>query len=124
MHRTEVGRALEVAGGQIVTLSEEALIAAWRDLATLEGIFCEPASAAGIAGLRQQPVEPGSLAVCIVTGHGLKDADAAAAHSPEPEPVDATAEAVTARGAVAPLGRQAHQPSCVSASPGPTFGAP
>jgi threonine synthase len=33
--------------------------------------------------------------VCIVTGHGLKDADAAAAYSPEPEPVDATAEAVT-----------------------------
>jgi threonine synthase len=94
VHRTEVGRALEVAGGQIVTLPEEELIAAWRDLATMEGIFCEPASAAGIAGLRAQQVERGSLAVCIVTGHGLKDADAAAKHSPEPQPVDATAEAV------------------------------
>jgi threonine synthase len=94
VHAQEVERALELAHGHVVTLSEEALIAAWRDLATTEGIFCEPASAAGLAALRADPVEPGSVVVCIVTGHGLKDADAAAAHSPEPTPVDATAEAV------------------------------
>jgi len=94
VHAREVERALDVAGGEIVTLSEEALLSAWRDLAAKEGIFCEPASAAGIAALRQAPVEPGSLVVCVVTGHGLKDADAATSHSPEPTPIDADADAV------------------------------
>jgi threonine synthase len=94
VHAPEVARALDLAGGHVVTLPEEALIKAWRDLATTEGIFCEPASAAGLAALRADPVEPGSLVVCVVTGHGLKDPDAAAAHSPEPTPTDATAEAV------------------------------
>ena len=94
VHAEEVNRALALAGGHVVTLTEEALIKAWRDLATTEGIFCEPASAAGLAGLRAEALEPGSLVVCIVTGHGLKDADAAAAHSPEPTPTDANADAV------------------------------
>ena len=101
---------------------EEALSRAWRDLATREGIFCEPASAAGIAGLRAAAASSrGSLVVCIVTGHGLKDADAAPTYSPEPTPVDADAAAV-ARAAM--LARYAHQPCSISASPGPTFGAP
>jgi threonine synthase len=94
VHAAEVRKALEIAGGHVVTLSEEALLAAWRDLAASEGIFCEPASAAGLAALRQEPVEPGSLVVCIVTGHGLKDPDAAVAHSPAPIPVAPDADSV------------------------------
>jgi threonine synthase len=94
VHAAEVARALEESQGSIVTLSEEALLSAWRDLGSTEGIFCEPASAAGLAGLREHPLERGSLAVCIVTGHGLKDPDAATAYSPEPTPVEADTSAV------------------------------
>jgi threonine synthase len=39
-------------------------------------VFCEPASAAGLAALRRVELAPGSVAVCILTGHGLKDTDA------------------------------------------------
>ena len=44
-------------------------------IARLEGLFCEPASAAGVAGVAQ--VRPGGRVVCVLTGHGLKDPDAA-----------------------------------------------
>jgi threonine synthase len=75
VHQQEVDDVLERSGGLVVPLSEEQLEAAWRSLARDEGIFCEPASAAGIAavealGLRDLRV------VCVVTGHGLKDPDA------------------------------------------------
>jgi threonine synthase len=95
VHAVEVQHALDLAGGNVVTLSEEALLTAWRDLAATEGIFCEPASAAGLAGLRQDPAEPGSLVVCIVTGHGLKDPEAATSRAArEPIPVEADPNAV------------------------------
>ena len=47
------------------------ILDAWRNLRTLEGVFSEPASAAGIAGLAHAEHE--GRVVCIVTGHGLKD---------------------------------------------------
>ncbi len=46
---------------------------AWLELASREGIFCEPSSAAGLAGLAHAELEPGSTVVCVLTGHGLKD---------------------------------------------------
>ena len=49
---SEVGQVLDRSGGQIVSLSEAELERAWRSLAHEEGIFCEPASAAGIAARR------------------------------------------------------------------------
>jgi len=52
------------------------ILDAWRSLRTLEGVFSEPASAAGIAGLAHGPAAQGGRVVCIVTGHGLKDPDA------------------------------------------------
>ena len=55
-------------------------------LAEREGIFCEPASAASLAGaidaIQQGRIAPGSTVVCTVTGHGLKDADSAMARHP------------------------------------------
>lgn len=60
---------------EVVTLGEDEIRSAWRDLARLEGIFCEPASAAGLAALRRSPRD-GALVVCVVTGHGLKDTGA------------------------------------------------
>ena len=78
LHRAEVDAAVARSGGSVVTLSEEELAAAWRRLGVEEGIFCEPASAAGVAALERGVVREGECAVCIVTGHGLKDPDALA----------------------------------------------
>jgi threonine synthase len=88
VHADEVAEALEACGGGIVTVPDASVIVAWQELAALEGLFCEPSSAAGLAALEQEPVEPGSVVVCIVTGHGLKDPVTAAEHSPKPIPVD------------------------------------
>jgi threonine synthase len=60
---------------EVVTVDDEALVEWWRAIGRLEGLFCEPASAAGVAGVDQ--VRPGGRVVCVLTGHGLKDPDAA-----------------------------------------------
>jgi len=59
-----------------VTVGDDELIAAWRLLGRQEGLFCEPASAAGIAAVMRGAVQPGERVVCVITGHGLKDPDA------------------------------------------------
>ena len=84
------------AAAQVVTVDDAAILRAWRDLARLEGLFCEPASAAGLAGLRAQRPEPGSRVVCVVTGHGLKDPAAVDAVSPPPTPVAPDPDAIAA----------------------------
>ena len=78
VHRDEVDRVLERSGGVVVALSEEQLEHAWRTLAHDEGVFCEPASAAGLAAIAGGVAQPGERVVCVVTGHGLKDPDAIA----------------------------------------------
>jgi len=74
--------AQEESGGIIASVSDEAILQAQRDLATKEGIFCEPASAASLAVLRRMreegKIEAGVEAVCVLTGNGLKDVDAVA----------------------------------------------
>jgi threonine synthase len=73
--------ALVVAGRiEVATLSEDQLRAAWERLAKEEGAFCEPASAAGVAALElcDAATLNGKVAVAILTGHGLKDAEAVA----------------------------------------------
>ncbi len=69
--------ARDESGGRIDAVTDDEILAAWRDLARLEGIFCEPSSAAGVAGVRKAAAA-GDLAadptvVCVLTGHGLKD---------------------------------------------------
>ena len=59
-------------------------------------MFCEPASAASVAGLIQTGVAPGSTVVCVLTGHGLKDPDIAIGQIAVPTAVDATVGAVRA----------------------------
>jgi threonine synthase len=76
VHRAEVDRVLDRSGGSVVSLSEEQLRRAWVALAREEGVFCEPASAAGLAAVEASALEPGTRVVCVVTGHGLKDPDA------------------------------------------------
>jgi len=81
-HRAEVEAVVLQSEGSIVTVSDDELIAAWRLLGREEGLFCEPASAAGIAAVARGfevggAVQPGERVVCVITGHGLKDPEAA-----------------------------------------------
>jgi threonine synthase len=91
--------ARDESGGLIAAVTDEQILAAYRLLASAEGVFGEPASAAGVAGLIQASetgtVAAGSVVVCTITGNGLKDPDTAVAGSPEPMvvPVDAAAAA-------------------------------
>jgi threonine synthase len=72
--------ARDESGGLIEAVSDDAIRDAQRRIASLEGIFCEPASAAGVAGLRAMAeagrLDRSSTVVCVLTGHGLKDPDA------------------------------------------------
>ncbi len=74
-------RARDESGGSIEAVTDEEILAAYRDLARTEGIFCEPASAAAVAGVRRLAsegrIDPGATIVCVLTGHGLKDPDTA-----------------------------------------------
>ncbi|HEV8686757.1 MAG TPA: threonine synthase [Gaiellaceae bacterium] len=76
VHRAEVEAAVARFGGGVVSVSEEEIRAAWQTLAREEGFFCEPASAASVAGLIGGAAGLGELVVCVLTGHGLKDPDA------------------------------------------------
>ncbi len=87
-------RAEAEAAAEIRSVDDEQILAAWRDLARLEGVFCEPSSAAGIAGLRAHPPEPGSRVVCVVTGHGLKDPVTVDRTAPPPVSVEPDADAI------------------------------
>jgi threonine synthase len=69
--------ARDQSEGLIAAVDDDAILDAQRRLARLEGIFCEPASAAALAVLeravRDGDVAPGSRVVCVLTGNGLKD---------------------------------------------------
>jgi len=71
--------AAEESGGSIGMVSDQEIIEAYKLVASKEGIFIEPASAASVAGLmklaKAGKVPDGSTVVCILTGHGLKDPD-------------------------------------------------
>jgi threonine synthase len=76
--------ARDESGGAIQAVSDDEILEAYRLLALEEGIFCEPASAACVAGLLKLAADSGQRAalsgqtvVCIITGHGLKDPDTA-----------------------------------------------
>ena len=71
--------ARDESGGLIEALSDDEILDMQRRIAGEEGVFCEPASAAGVAGvarlIAERRLERGSVVVCILTGHGLKDPD-------------------------------------------------
>ena len=73
--------ARDASGGRIRAVTDEEILEAYRRLAAEEAVFCEPASAASVAGLIRQHREgadlSGKTAVCIITGNGLKDPDTA-----------------------------------------------
>ncbi|WOV91448.1 MAG: threonine synthase [Candidatus Zeuxoniibacter abyssi] len=71
--------ALTESGGHIAALSDDDILMTQKMLAELEGIFCEPASAASVAGVikdaQSGEIPDDALVVCTLTGHGLKDPD-------------------------------------------------
>jgi threonine synthase len=90
--------AIEESHGEIGLVSDAEILDAYRQVAQLEGIFCEPASAAAVAGLvkqcREGKIPCGAQVVCILTGHGLKDSEVALTLAPPLQPVEANLEAV------------------------------
>lgn len=91
-------RARDESKGRIDSVSDEEILDAYRLAAITEGVFCEPASAASIAGLRKavaaNAVAPDRVVVCTLTGHGLKDPECATRTSPTPTPAPASADAI------------------------------
>jgi threonine synthase len=91
-HAENVARLVEEGRVEVVSLTEQELRDAWARVAREEGVFCEPASAAGVAALEKRGVGGARAVVCILTGHGLKDA--AAVDDGASEPVEPTLNAV------------------------------
>jgi threonine synthase len=88
--------AASESGGGIHSVTDEQILEAYRFLASEESVFCEPASAASVAGLLSVGVPEGSTVVCVLTGHGLKDPDRAIAQIAVPAAIDAEYGAIKA----------------------------
>ncbi|MGH2682151.1 MAG: threonine synthase [Actinomycetota bacterium] len=92
-------QAAEESGGDILAVPDDQILAAYDRLAR-EGLFCEPASAASVAGLLAVSgagrLPRGGVAVCVLTGHGLKDPQAAVSRAAPPATAPADPEAVAA----------------------------
>lgn len=91
-------RAVEESSGKIDMVTDEEILHAYSLVAAEEGVFCEPASAASVAGvikLRAQGLlTEGEPVVCTLTGHGLKDADTAISVAKPPVTVQASRDEV------------------------------
>jgi threonine synthase len=91
--------AARESNGRILAVSDAAIFDAYRQTAQREGVFCEPSSAASVAGLKAA-IEQGTVApsdgpiVCVLTGHGLKDPDSATEGVAPPIRVEASAGAI------------------------------
>ena len=69
--------AMSSSGGMVAAVSDAQILEAHRFLAGSEGVFCEPASAASVAGLIAHGAPDARRIVCVLTGHGLKDPETA-----------------------------------------------
>jgi threonine synthase len=98
-------KARDESNGVIGMVTDHQIRLAYEKLADYEGIFCEPASAASLAGVVKladngffddaEPVQGERVrVVCVLTGNGLKDPDSAIKSAEEPVTVDATEDAV------------------------------
>ena len=95
-HADEVDELVAAGRVEIATVSDDEITDAWLELASREGLFCEPSSAAGLAALAHVELEAGSTVVCVLTGHGLKDTSAVDVLTPETTVVEPTLEAILA----------------------------
>jgi threonine synthase len=91
--------ALDESGGIITAVTDDKILESWHLLAKQEGVFVEPASATGLAALKQQ-IEAGAIdptnqtAVCVLTGHGLKDPATAVSQASDPLTMPASTDAL------------------------------
>jgi threonine synthase len=86
--------AMTASGGSVRAVSDEQILDAYRFLAAHEGVFCEPASASGVAGLLTYGGDGASRVVCVLTGHGLKDPQTALAQAGAVVPCEPSTAAV------------------------------
>jgi len=98
--------ARDESGGLIETVTDDEIVEAYKMLASTEGLFVEPASAASVAGVAklvrqgyfvremEAAIPDDASVVCILTGHGLKDPDRAIASAEEPAVVEPETEKV------------------------------
>jgi threonine synthase len=90
--------ARDESGGLIEAVSDEEILEVQRLIVRLEGIFCEPASAASVAGVRRLAavgrIGPDEVVVCVLTGHGLKDPDAVQAEEGSLTPIPADLDSI------------------------------
>jgi len=90
--------AAKDSGGSISIVTDDEILEAYRMVAKLEGVFCEPASAASIAGAiklsKAGKIPKGSTIVCVLTGHGLKDPDNAVKQGAKPKEIPCKLSAV------------------------------
>jgi threonine synthase len=91
----EAMTAMRDSRGSVQAVTDEQILDAYRLLAATEGVFCEPASAASVAGLLTHGVPDGvERIVCVLTGHGLKDPQTALEQAGSVVPCDADMSAV------------------------------
>jgi threonine synthase len=91
----EAMNAMTSSGGAVKAVTDAEILAAYRFLASTEGVFCEPASAASVAGLLTHGVPDGvRRVVCVLTGHGLKDPQTALDHAGAVVPCDPELSAI------------------------------
>jgi threonine synthase len=89
--------AAQQSGGGFAAVTDAEILDAYRFVAGVEAVFCEPASAASVAGLiKVGPPFPGATVVCTLTGHGLKDPDRAISEIAVPSAIEADYGAVRA----------------------------
>jgi threonine synthase len=77
----EAMEAFTGSHGKVAAVSDAQILEAYRFLAANEGVFCEPASAASVAGVLAHGAGDAERVVCVLTGHGLKDPQTALAHA-------------------------------------------
>jgi threonine synthase len=94
VHQQPAETAIARSKGEVVSLADRDILDAWRELAHVEGVFCEPSSAASLAALERSRLAPGTCAVCVITGHGLKDPATVERSTPPPVSVDPDPEAI------------------------------
>jgi len=90
--------AVRDSNGVLLAVSDDEILEAYRAIPSLEGVFCEPASAAGLAGLRRAvtsgQVKRHEHCVVVLTGHGLKDPDTAMAGGLQATTIEPSVEAL------------------------------
>jgi threonine synthase len=86
--------AMTASRGGVAAVTDDEILAAYRLLAAREGVFCEPASAASVAGLLRHGAGDAVRVVCVLTGHGLKDPQTALEQSGSVVPCEPELDAV------------------------------